>query len=85
MKGKITNWLLKRIFGKLTSCESCANRAYWIYINGDFEYKIVRRQTTIPDMYSREERYRMAQILREEAARDGWDVFSCFDSPTSLE
>jgi len=89
MKNKLIGWIVGKIFGKLTSTHSCSNRFERTYrktIHGEpFEYKIVRRQLSVPDAYSREERYQMAQILRREFARDGWDVFACFDSPTSLE
>lgn len=88
MKAKIIAWTLRRIFGRLTCTHSCSNRVEWTYektfAGRLFEYRVIRRQTDIPDTYSREERYAMAKILREEQQRDGWDVWSCFDSPTSV-
>ena len=86
MKDKIIKWIWKRMFGKPRRTHSCANRVEWTYEKNyqgfPFEYKIIRRQTDIPDTYSREELYVMAQIIRTEKERTGWDVFSCFDSPT---
>jgi hypothetical protein len=87
MRDKITKWLWKRMFGRPTGTKSCSNRVEWTYVKNyhgvPFEYKIIRRQTDVHDMYSREELYVMAAIIRTEQARTGWDVFSCFDSPTS--
>lgn len=89
MKNRFTKWILRRIFGRLTSTYSCANRVGWTYeklVHGElFQYKIVCRQVSIPDTYSREERYAMAKILRSEFERDRWDVYSCFDSATSTK
>ena len=89
MKDKIIKWVLGKIFGRLKSTSACANRVEWTYARDFYgvpvEYKIIRRQTNVPDMYSREELYRMAKIIRSEFLRTGWDVFSCFDSPTSKE
>lgn len=79
MKDKIIKWALRRIFGRLTSTKSCANRVEWTYVRGDFEYKIIRRQTTISDTYSREELYCMEKIIRSERERTGWDVHTCFE------
>jgi hypothetical protein len=85
MRNRIIKWLFRRIFGRLKSSGACSNRCYWTYVNGDFQYELTRRQTTLPDTYSREELYRMAKIIRTEQERTGWDVFSCFDSPTSIK
>lgn len=85
MRQRVIKWLFRRIFGELNGTLSCANRAEWIYTKDGFETTIVRRDTTKPDMYSREELYHLAQIIRKEQARTGWDVFSCFDSPTSVK
>lgn len=88
MKDKIIKWMLRRVFGRLTCTHSCSNRVEWTYVKDyqgfPFEYRIIRRQTDVPDTYSREELYVMAKIIRTEQERTGWDVFSCFDSPTSV-
>ena len=85
MRQTIIKWLFRGIFGELTHTGYCANRAEWTYVKDGFETTIVRRDTTQPDMYSREELYGLAKIIRTEQARTGWDVFSCFDSPTSVK
>jgi len=68
----IVGWLFPRIFGKLKHISSCANRTEWTYKKDEFEYRIIRRDTSHLDMYSREEIYLMYVLILKEGARTGW-------------
>lgn len=72
------HWIIKRLvdlifFGRLaTSRGSCANRRYSTVRLGRFSLELTIRDTAEPDMYSREEVFRMLKTVRAEEARMNW-------------
>lgn len=75
----LRGWVLRKTFGRPTQISLCSNRVTRKFSKGDFEYTIVRRDTSKPDTYSREELYCMVLIVRAEQERTGWDAVECFD------